>query len=116
MLFMGSALSFAMTYIWSRRNPDVQMSMFGLLEFKAPYMSFVMLAFSFVLGGHLPVGDVLGIAVGHAYWFMDDVYPNMPVGGGVHYLRAPALVKQAFERMQIGVNVRAGGVELPEPL
>merc|ERR1740124_1625076 len=58
--FLGSALTFMMTYVWGRRNEDVRMSVFGLITFKAPYLPWVMLSFSLLFGNPVSM-DVIGI-------------------------------------------------------
>jgi Derlin-2/3 len=74
--FLGSALTFMMAYVWGRRNEDVKMSFLGFLQFNAPYLPWVMLTFS-VLIGNAVVMDVIGICVGHLYYFLEFVYPVM---------------------------------------
>ena len=74
--FLGSALTFMMAYVWGRRNEDVRMSFLGFLTFNAPYLPWVMLAFSVVIGNSI-VTDIIGICVGHAYYFLEFVYPVM---------------------------------------
>ena len=72
--FLGSALTFMMTYVWGRRNEDVRMTMLGVLTFTAPYLPWVMLSFSFLVGNSITM-SVLGILVGHTYYFLEYVYP-----------------------------------------
>lgn len=72
--FLGSSLSFMMLYIWGRRNEDARMSFLGVFSFTAPYLPWVMLTFS-VLLGHSVIVDVIGIFVGHTYYFFEYVYP-----------------------------------------
>ena len=72
--FLGSALTFMMAYVWGRRNEDVKMSFLGFLQFNAPYLPWVMLTFSVLLGNAV-VMDLIGICVGHAYYFLEFVYP-----------------------------------------
>eukprot|EP00543_Licmophora_paradoxa_P014452 CAMPEP_0202474054 /NCGR_PEP_ID=MMETSP1360-20130828/92176_1 /ASSEMBLY_ACC=CAM_ASM_000848 /TAXON_ID=515479 /ORGANISM="Licmophora paradoxa, Strain CCMP2313" /LENGTH=231 /DNA_ID=CAMNT_0049101151 /DNA_START=379 /DNA_END=1074 /DNA_ORIENTATION=- len=72
--FLGNALTFMMTYVWGRRNPDVKMSFLGFFTFNAPYLPWVMLGFS-VLLGHSVTIDLIGIVVGHCYYFLEYVYP-----------------------------------------
>lgn len=72
--FLGSALTFMMTYVWGRRNEDVKMSMFGVLTFTAPYLPWVMLIFTFMVGNPITM-DMIGILVGHTYYFLEYVYP-----------------------------------------
>ena len=74
--FLGNALTFMMTYVWGRRNEDIKMVFLGFLTFHAPYLPWVMLTFSALLG-HSITMDLIGIAVGHAYYFLEFVYPVM---------------------------------------
>lgn len=74
--FLGSALTFMMTYVWGRRNEDVKMSMFGILTFTAPYLPWVMLVFTFMVGNPITM-DIIGILVGHTYYFLEYVYPTV---------------------------------------
>ncbi|OAD03589.1 hypothetical protein MUCCIDRAFT_142580 [Mucor lusitanicus CBS 277.49] len=90
--FMGSALSFTMVYIWARRNPYVRLNFLGLLVFTAPYLPWVLLIFSLCLGGQIPTGDILGVLVGHIYYFFEDVWPRDPVSQGKKWLATPRIV------------------------
>eukprot|EP00978_Attheya_sp_CCMP212_P007411 scaffold17185_cov56-Attheya_sp.AAC.1 len=72
--FLGSSLTFMMVYVWGRRNTDVRMSFLGVFTFNAPYLPWVMLTFSVLLGNPVTM-DVIGIMVGHTYYFLEYVYP-----------------------------------------
>jgi Derlin-2/3 len=72
--FLGSALTFMMVYVWGRRNEDVKMSFLGFFQFNAPYLPWVMLTFSVLLGNAITM-DIIGICVGHSYYFLEFVYP-----------------------------------------
>lgn len=72
--FLGSSLSFMMVYVWGRRNEDMRMSFLGVFTFNAPYLPWVMLAFSMLLGHSVTI-DAIGILVGHTYYFLEYVYP-----------------------------------------
>jgi Derlin-2/3 len=74
--FLGSSLTFMMTYIWGRRNPSVRMSFLGVFTFSAPYLPWVMLTFSVLLGNPITM-DVIGILVGHSYYFLEYIYPTI---------------------------------------
>lgn len=50
-------------YVWSRRHPYVQLSFLGLFAFTAPYLPWVLLAFSVMIGSS-PVVDILGMVAG----------------------------------------------------
>jgi len=72
--FLGSALTFMMTYVWGRRNEDVRMAMFGLITFTAPYLPWVMVMFNFLVGNSVRM-SLIGIFVGHMYYVLEYVYP-----------------------------------------
>lgn len=86
LLFLGHAFTIMLVYVWSRRNPYVRMNFFGLLNFQAPYLPWVLLAFSLLLGNAVLV-DLMGIAVGHVYYFAEDVFPRQ--AGGFRILHTP---------------------------
>jgi len=69
--FLGSGLSSTLVYVWSRRNPDTRLSFLGLLVFTAPYLPWVLMAFSLVLHGLVPKDEIAGVVVGHGAfaWF-----------------------------------------------
>lgn len=90
--FLGSSLTFMMVYVWGRRNPNVQMSFLGLFSFTAPYLPWVLFGFSMILNSTWIV-DLLGIAVGHAYYFLEDVYPRM---SGRRLLKTPGIIRALF--------------------
>nr|CAH0109536.1 unnamed protein product [Daphnia galeata] len=94
LLFLGHSLTTMFVYIWARRNPYVRMNFFGLLPFRAPYLPWVLVAFSVLLGNSVLV-DILGIAIGHLYFFLEDVFPNQP--GGRRLLATPRILKLLFD-------------------
>jgi len=72
--FLSSPLSFSLVYLWSRLNPNVRLSLFGVVQVPstprrrpAPYLPYALATFSWALNSSFSavVGDVLGIATGH---------------------------------------------------
>jgi len=90
LLFLGQAFTIMLVYVWARRNPYIRMNFFGLLTFNAPYLPWVLLGFSLLLGNSVAV-DLLGIAVGHFYYFLEDIFPNQP--GGWKLLQTPSILR-----------------------
>ena len=76
--FLGHSLSFMMVYVWARgrENEHVRLSLLGLYDFNAPYLPWVLFLFSLFLGNPAST-DLLGIVVGHVYFFFDQVYPRV---------------------------------------
>jgi Derlin-2/3 len=113
--FLGSSLAFMMVYVWARRHPRVHLSFLGVFTFSAAYLPWVLLAFSVMLGSS-PVVDLLGMAAGHTYYYLEDVYPHTSEGRGRRLLKTPAWVAALFPQDQ-GVPVVAmpAGQRLGEP-
>ena len=66
LVFLGSAFTIMLVYVWSRRNPYVRMNFFGLMNFQAPYLPWVLLGFSLLLGNSIIV-DIMGK---YMYWVL----------------------------------------------
>lgn len=94
LLFLGHAFTIMLVYVWSRRNPLIRMNFFGLLNFQAPYLPWVLLGFSVLLGNAVWV-DLIGMAAGHIYYFAEDVFPNQV--GGFRILKTPKFLKMLFD-------------------
>jgi len=92
--FLGQAFTMMLVYVWSRRNPYIRMNFFGLMNFQAPYLPWVLLGFSVIFGNPIIV-DAMGIAIGHVYYFLEDVFPNQ--NGGYRLLKTPAFLKYILE-------------------
>ena len=80
-VFFGPSLTFMLVYLWSRRNPGMQINLFFLFNFTAPYLPLVLMGMS-VLLGHSVTRDALGLAVGHTYYFLEDVWPVLAKARG----------------------------------
>lgn len=74
--FLGHPLSFMMVYVWGRapENAHVRLGFLGIFPFSAPYLPWVLLVFSMVIGNPVET-DFLGIIAGHIYYFLAFVYP-----------------------------------------
>ncbi|GBG30309.1 Derlin-2.2 [Hondaea fermentalgiana] len=97
--FMSSSLTFAMVHLWGRRNPHIRMNFLGLFTFTASYLSTVLFTFSLILG-HSATVDLIGIVVGHIYYFWDDVYVDLARVRGwpaKHFLRLSTYLPQEPE-------------------
>lgn len=88
--FLGPSLSFMLVYVWGRRNSQQVVSFLGIINFRAPYLPWVLLIFSVILGSS-PSMDILGIFAGHVYYYLADVYPAMT---GVSLLKTPQILEQ----------------------
>ncbi|KAJ0661777.1 putative derlin, Rhomboid-like superfamily [Helianthus annuus] len=110
--FMGASLVFMIVYVWSRELPNTRINFHGLVEFKVLkarsydllyantstiieklivmsmqgfYLPWTMLAIDLVLGNPL-MPSLLGIGVGHLYYFLTVLYP---LAGGNDICKTP---------------------------
>ncbi|XP_072207117.1 derlin-3 isoform X2 [Excalfactoria chinensis] len=111
LFFLGQAFTIMLVYVWSRRNPYIRMNFFGLLNFQAPFLPWVLMGFSLLLGNSIII-DLLGIAVGHIYYFLEDVFPNQP--GGKKLLLTPSFLKMVFDTPEEDPNYNPLPEDLPE--
>jgi len=89
---LAMGLIMVIVYVWSRKNPDVQMSfMFGI-QFKAAYFPWVLIGFNFLMGGS-PILEIIGVIIGHIYFYLEDVYP---LTGGRRVLQTPQFLLNIF--------------------
>lgn len=102
MPFLGQPLSSTLVYIWSRRNHNTRLSFLGLMTFSAPYLPWVLMCFSLVLHGSIPRDEIMGVVIGHVYWFFTDVYP--PLHNGVQPLAPPNWWRWIFEGPRAQAN------------
>jgi len=95
MPFLGHPLSSTLVYIWSRRNPETRLSFLGLLVFTAPYLPWVLMGISLIMHSTLPKDEIMGVVIGHIWYFFSDVYP--PLHGGYRPLDPPRWWCRLFE-------------------
>jgi Derlin-2/3 len=99
-----------LVYLWARRNENVRLSFLGLLPFRAPYLPWVLMSFSALIGSnalHSLIVDGLGIVAGHLYFYAEDIYPKVAtIRGWQVYrpLRAPIFVKWLLGETDIQGN------------
>jgi len=92
LVILGPAMTFMILYVWSRKDPYRQVMMWGF-AFQAWHFPFVLLVFAVIMGNS-PVLDILGIAVGHLYYFLSDVVPRVY---GYQILKTPEFLYRIFE-------------------
>ena len=92
--FLSASLAFVPIYIWSRRHPSTQISLFGIVTLTAPYLPLTLVAFSWLLNGtwRAALGDLLGCAVEHMCWFLRDVWAREMLGGKGVWSEAPEVL------------------------
>jgi Derlin-2/3 len=98
--FLGISLVFMLIYIWAREYPNAQVNIYGLFTLKGFYLPWVMLALNVIFGSPL-IPDLMGIVVGHLYYFLTQLHPR---AGGRNILKTPLWVHKIVARWNVGVQ------------
>lgn len=69
----SESILYVVMYVWSRREPAAILSMFGF-KFQAVYLPWVYVAIRMLMGGSIMM-PLLGVAIGHLYFFLVEVLP-----------------------------------------
>lgn len=89
---LGPVFSSVITYVWTRKNPNIQIQLLGCFIFPAFYLPFILPLFSLVNERKILKNEVLGIFVGHIYYFFKFVFPRF----GCDPLRTPVFFQRLF--------------------
>jgi len=100
---LGVPMVNMLVYVWSRENPNAQINIYGLVQLRAFYLPWVMLLLDVIFGSPL-MGGLLGIMVGHLYYFFAVLHP---LATGKNYLKTPKWVHKIVARYRIGVQANA---------
>jgi len=93
---LGNCLVMMLIYLWSRYYPNMPMSfMFGL-RFESKYLPWVLLGFDLLLN-QFRFEELLGVVVGHIYFFLHDYWPNHQ---GYNWLATPQFFRDLFPNPQ----------------
>lgn len=88
-------------YVWCQLNKDTIVNFWFGTRFKAMYLPWVLLGFNMVISGG-GLMELVGILVGHLYFFLWFKYPQEL--GGPTLLQTPAILKQWFPDQVGGVH------------
>ena len=93
-MMLASGLLFMVLYIWSKTNAEQDVSIYGF-PVKAAMLPFVLIGIR-VLMGNSVMDDLLGLIIGHVYYFLTYVYPRQQ--NGKDLLKTPEFLIRYFGR------------------
>jgi len=123
MVVFADPIVFYIIYVWSRRSPDTQLSIYGL-KLKSLYLPWAFIAIRLIMGASI-VEPLVGIGCGHVYYFLVDV---LPLSHGYDIIRTPSfcmkiaewytgtttpVVPTGFRGQQAGFGGGAAGLPAP---
>ena len=99
-LFLSTSLNFAMMYYWGRKSKMTNVEFMGVFTFRAPYLSIFYLMISFLLGYEYKE-LIIGIIVGHVYYFLKEILPRIKGVKGIKLLETPKIVQKMCDVLQL---------------
>ena len=99
-LFLSTSLNFAMMYYWGRKSKMTNVEFMGVFTFRAPYLSIFYLMISFLLGYEYKE-LIIGIIVGHVYFFLKEILPRIKGVKGIKLLETPKIVQKMCDVLQL---------------
>jgi Derlin-2/3 len=108
MALFAPCLVIAVLYVWCQENETSDVSMWGF-KMKARMFPFALVALHLLMGQSV-VGDLLGLGVGHLYFFLTSAAPSMYQKD---YLRTPAFLIDLCARFQLQAASRSGAYVPP---
>ena len=88
---LADSLMTMIMYYWSRKNQDMMLQVFGIIPVRAPYITWFFMVIEYLIGDFV-VKDLIGIIVGHVYFYYVDIYPRMGTGSKLRVFEAPAIL------------------------
>eukprot|EP00754_Rhynchopus_humris_P050354 Rhum_TRINITY_DN8918_c0_g1::Rhum_TRINITY_DN8918_c0_g1_i1::g.30636::m.30636/K13989/DERL2_3; Derlin-2/3 len=95
--FLSNSLVMMILYVWARRNPDEHLSLYGLFTVSVPYMPLLMAMLQYFGFGGSVYSDLIGVAAGHVFWYVEDILPKL-VGRerGASLIPTPGFIVSLF--------------------
>jgi Der1-like family len=109
----GPALLMAIMHVWGRHSPTLTVRMYGFISIPAKYLSLAILALDLILTGGFDITAVVGLVAGHAYYFLDSVYPTMP--SGKQMIFTPPAFQQFVDQACVALSSATGLGAVPPP-
>lgn len=101
MVLLMDPMVMVVMYVWCQLNKDQIVTFWFGSQFKAMYMPWVLLIFNMILRGRWLL-ELVGILVGHLYFFLMFKYPQE--FGGQTYLKTPQIFYKYFPNRRGGVS------------
>ncbi|EGR32571.1 hypothetical protein IMG5_077370 [Ichthyophthirius multifiliis] len=75
-------------YLWSRKNSNIMVHIFGIIPIQAPYITWFFVFLQIIFQDTI-ITDLIGILVGHIYYYLTEIYPKLPLSKDVNILQTP---------------------------
>ncbi|ELU14793.1 hypothetical protein CAPTEDRAFT_179997 [Capitella teleta] len=101
LMLLMDPMILSVLYIWCQLNKDTIVQFWFGTQFKAMYLPWILVAFNMIIRGG-GFNELLGIMVGHLYFFLAYKYPQD--FGGRSFLQTPQFLYKFFPNQRPGVS------------
>jgi len=106
-MFLMDAMVLSVLYVWCMLNRETIVQFWFGTQFKAMYLPWVLFGFNLIISGG-GINEIIGILVGHLYYFMKFQYPEEY--GGPALIETPNFMMNLFPP-----RIQRGGFGQPPP-
>ena len=99
-IFLSSSLNFAMMHYWGRKSKVTNVEFMGVFTFRAPYLTIFYLLISYLLGYEYK-SLIIGIFVGHVYYFLKEILPRIKGVKGIKLLETPKIFQKMCDVLKL---------------
>ena len=86
----------SLVYIECRRNREAKIAIFAFpVQISAAYLPYINLALNF------STGSIIGMILGHIYYFFEDIYPKLPRSRDCKYLSPPMFILNLADLLKL---------------
>jgi derlin-1 len=103
--FLLEPMVLSVLYVWCQFNKDTIVSFWFGTRFKAIYLPWILVGFNMILRGG-GMNELIGILVGHTYYFLAFQYPQDH--GGIPLIKTPQFLYRFFPSRTGGVHSFGG--------
>jgi Derlin-2/3 len=88
LVFLSESLFMCIMYLMSKRNRNHEFAIVGMPMLRIPgaFLPYVFLMLGF------DKERLLGMVVGHVYYYFEDVFPKLPVSKGFRLFKTPGFM------------------------
>ena len=90
--FMADCVSHMVLYLWARKIPNIDLNFFDVFVFRSCFLPYFYITIT-ALCGYTPINQIIGCAVGHLYFFLDDVVPRIKETQDCRVIKAPEVLQ-----------------------
>ena len=87
-------------YIWSKSHSNQIVLLFFFIRMRAAYLPYAFMAMELLFRGNI-FFDVVGLVIGHIFYYLYFIVPKLPFTRGINVFSAPRPIKWLVGMLQL---------------